>query len=129
MNIDNQEECCICLEKMSNKNVTITDCNHSFHTSCLLKYNNKKCPICRQILYEENTNISVNVIQERPTHFDTYIDETNQMRKIFYKIIYVVSQIYVVIFLIFCLRVVSEILWVFIYESHMAVGKYLSGRH
>lgn len=126
MNTDNQKECCICFERIDYKNVSITECNHSFHTSCLLKYNNKKCPICRQSLYEENVNI---VIPEerplQPTSFDIYLDEANLMRKILYKSMYVISQVYVVIFIIFCLRIACELLWIFIYESHMAVAKYL----
>jgi hypothetical protein len=126
MNTDNQKECCICFERIYYKNVSITECNHSFHTSCLLKYNNKKCPICRQSLYEENVNI---VIPEerplQPTSFDIYLDEANLMRKILYKSMYVISQVYVVIFIIFCLRIACELLWIFIYESHMAVAKYL----
>ena len=126
MNTDNQKECCICFERIDYKNVSITECNHSFHTSCLLKYNNKKCPICRQSLYEENVNI---VIPEerplQPTSFDIYLDEANLIRKILYKSMYVISQVYVVIFMIFCLRIACELLWIFIYESHMAVAKYL----
>lgn len=126
--MDTQQECCICFEKIYNKNVSITECNHLFHTSCLLKYNNKKCPICRQSLYEENINIINNnntVIPEAQTQFETYLVETNLVKRILYKSIYVISQIYVVIFLIFCLRVGCELLWIFIYESHMEVAKYL----
>lgn len=124
--MDNQTECCICFEKIYHINVSITECNHLFHTSCLLKYNNKKCPICRQLLYEENTNNNIpEVIPEVPTPFDTYLVETNLVKRILYKSIYVISQIYVVIFLIFCLRVGCELLWIFIYESHMEVAKYL----
>ena len=136
MNTDNQKECCICFERIDYKNVSITECNHSFHTSCLLKYNNKKCPICRQSLYEEEINLTISVneisneiiqqpIQQRPALIELYLSERNQIRKIMYKGIYVISQIYVAIFLIFCLRIACELLWIFIYKSHMAVAKYL----
>jgi hypothetical protein len=140
MNTDNQKECCICFERIDYKNVSITECNHSFHTSCLLKYNNKKCPICRQLLYEEETNLTILVdeisneisneiiqqpIQQRPALIELYLSERNKMRKIIYKGIYIISQIYVTIFLIFCLRIACEISWIFIYESHMALAKYL----
>ena len=50
MNTDNQKECCICFEIIDCKNVSITECNHLFHTSCLLKYNNKKCFIHTAII-------------------------------------------------------------------------------
>lgn len=139
MNINTESECCICLEKILNTNVTITKCNHLFHTSCLLKYNNQKCPICRQLMYEISTieikqlspqlNLDLE-IQQRPTLFDSYLTERNKIRKIMYNLIYIISQIYVSIFLIFCLRIICELLWIFIYESHMLVRKYiLSGRH
>lgn len=140
MNADNQSECCICLEKMTNKNISITECNHLFHTSCLLKYNNQKCPICRQLMYEISTieikqvspqlNLDLE-IQQRPTLIDSYLTERNKIRKIMYKLIYIISQIYVSIFLIFCLRIICELLWIFIYKSHMSVINYvfLSARH
>jgi hypothetical protein len=132
MNADNKSECCICLGEILNKNISITECNHSFHTSCLLKYNNKKCPICRQSLYEEDIKPIILVEQrtneefiQQPTLIDSYLAERNKIKKIMYKFIYIVSQIYVAIFLIFCLRIMCEILWLFIYECHIALAKYL----
>ena len=130
--MNNQLECCICLGEILNKNVSITECNHLFHTSCLLKYNNKKCPICRQSLYKEDMKPIILVEQrtdeefiQQPALIESYLAERNKIKKIMYKFIYIVSQIYVAIFLIFCLRIMCEILWLFIYESHMAVAKYL----
>lgn len=131
---NNRVECCICLEKILNKNITITECNHLFHTSCLLKYNNQKCPICRQSMYEIST-IKIEQIQsqlnlnleelQRPTLIDSYLIERNKIKKIIYKLIYIVSQIYVSIFLIFCLSIICELLWIFIYKSHISVIKYI----
>lgn len=130
--IDNKIECCICLEKILNKNISTTECNHSFHTSCLLKYNKQQCPICRQSLYKEDTILVIQSnqssdeqIRERPTLIDSYLVEIIQIKKIIYKIIYITSQIYVASFLIFCLRVITELLWMFIYESHIAIAKYI----
>jgi hypothetical protein len=132
MNTNNEKECCICFERIDYKNVSITECNHSFHTSCLLKYNNKKCPICRQTLYEEETTLTILIEQrtneefiQQPALIELYLAERNKIKKIMYKFIYIVSQIYVVIFLIFCLRIACELSWIFIYESHMALAKYL----
>ena len=45
--------CSICHDNISNKNIVITDCNHIFHFSCIvknIKFNlttGNKCPICR----------------------------------------------------------------------------------
>jgi len=52
-------ECSICLDKLDkDKDISITSCNHTFHTSCLLKWicNNGSgeggCPLCRTKLVE-----------------------------------------------------------------------------
>lgn len=45
-------ECAICLSDIELSNVTITECDHVFHTSCLLQNRTNKCPLCRHELYE-----------------------------------------------------------------------------
>ena len=52
---ENYSECPICMSEISNINFSITECGHSFHSSCLLKniiHNNCSCPICRTLLVE-----------------------------------------------------------------------------
>jgi hypothetical protein len=55
--------CPICLKKFSQNeptnesNITITPCNHKFHTDCLLIHtsiNDYKCPCCRNELIKSN---------------------------------------------------------------------------
>lgn len=50
-------ECCICLEVVeTSKNMIITECGHTYHSSCLLKnaaINGFGCPYCRTQLAEE----------------------------------------------------------------------------
>jgi hypothetical protein len=45
------KECSICMENIySETNLVITECKHSFHTSCLMKnvcFNGFACPYCR----------------------------------------------------------------------------------
>ena len=52
------ETCSICLSDIYNNDILFTtDCNHSFHTSCILQWfaNNHSCPICRQkIIFDHN---------------------------------------------------------------------------
>ena len=45
-----QDNCCICLNKISKCNYGITSCKHTFCYSCIYKYvsNSNKCPICRK---------------------------------------------------------------------------------
>ena len=45
-------ECAICQNKIKDKNVVITKCDHAFCASCMFKnirYNNK-CPLCREVI-------------------------------------------------------------------------------
>ena len=46
------ENCCICLEPLSNNTIVKTRCNHLFHKKCMHNYlacdeNNLDCPLCR----------------------------------------------------------------------------------
>ena len=52
-------DCPICLEKMEENNVFVTNCNHKFHISCIYPwilyscddYRTKwTCPLCRKVL-------------------------------------------------------------------------------
>jgi len=49
-------DCPICMEVINfNKNCVITECGHSFHTSCLMKniaHNGFDCPYCRSVMAE-----------------------------------------------------------------------------
>lgn len=63
MKTNNMSElnCPICLNELNlkectNTNISTTICNHSFHTSCLLKWKNDKCPMCRGLMYDVNEN-------------------------------------------------------------------------
>jgi hypothetical protein len=49
--IDNETECCICLEKNENHWIT-AHCTHAFHAKCILEWEqrNQSCPICRSNL-------------------------------------------------------------------------------
>ena len=62
INIDN---CCsICLEKMENNKYKIPECKHEFHNECLLTYfrvsNNTSCPLCRNIRQSSNLKTILN---------------------------------------------------------------------
>lgn len=52
--------CTICLKEVKENNKVLTNCNHTFHLSCILKnykYNTvsgNKCPVCRKFLFSNN---------------------------------------------------------------------------
>lgn len=54
------ESCTICLEQFSrNHKIISLDCNHTFHSSCILRWyqDHVTCPVCREQLYgDENSN-------------------------------------------------------------------------
>lgn len=51
--VDNETECCICLEKNENLWVT-SECAHSFHVKCISEWmkRNPSCPVCRATLIQ-----------------------------------------------------------------------------
>ena len=55
-NIDNNQNCSICLEQMDINNIqdsndiVLTECGHLFHTRCLERHNGRTCPICRSYI-------------------------------------------------------------------------------
>ena len=54
---DNQEnQCSICFNQMSQETLLTTRCNHTFHRQCLAIWerNNNSCPLCRDNLHENN---------------------------------------------------------------------------
>jgi len=49
------KECPICMDDIMEINFVITECGHSFHTSCLMKnaaHNGFGCPYCRAVMAE-----------------------------------------------------------------------------
>ena len=54
MNTNNNEnECPLCYELLSENNSITTRCNHTFHKSCLNKWNKSSCPMCRHKYLDE----------------------------------------------------------------------------
>jgi hypothetical protein len=55
--------CSICLNPIIDDNginISKTTCEHSFHTSCLLRVENCKCPICRACMHNHEPIINEN---------------------------------------------------------------------
>lgn len=61
MNLDNNIDCAICLEKINNNNVRLR-CNHIFCNGCILFVKNKRCPLCRK---KYNLKIELNTAYNR----------------------------------------------------------------
>jgi len=47
--IESDEDCCICMDSMKKKVVTVLECEHLLHQKCFDRWNkeNKTCPLCR----------------------------------------------------------------------------------
>lgn len=64
--VKKEHQCSICLEPLDpNKNFSITECGHQFHTSCLSKCLsiNGKCPLCRNQITDNKINITSSAIE------------------------------------------------------------------
>ena len=59
-------DCPICKEIMSDKDLCVTSCNHTFCLSCLLKHLNKSqlCPLCNGVIKEKEPNTDSEVEEE-----------------------------------------------------------------
>ena len=59
-------DCPICKEIMSDKDLCVTSCNHTFCLSCLLKHLNKSqlCPLCNEVIKEKEPNTDSEVEEE-----------------------------------------------------------------
>ena len=78
--------CSICLKEMTEINKVITDCNHPFHLSCILKnfkintQSGEKCPICRKSLLGTYTQYTAPHAQ--------YIQHTQNIQQTAYTVSY-----------------------------------------
>lgn len=52
--VNESNECCICMEVLTNTNRTTTECGHTFHSSCIFRNlcERIECPMCRKELVE-----------------------------------------------------------------------------
>ena len=67
-----KEKCCCCLENINKVDNTVTKCNHSIHTSCLIKWirtGKNTCPLCRDTLTDDETNSLSYDINSITTHY------------------------------------------------------------
>ena len=54
------DECSLCLEKFKNIDFCYTNCGHKYHTSCLVKYDIKVCPFCKNLISQDEKSIPQN---------------------------------------------------------------------
>ena len=61
------EECCICMEKIGDKNTATTACGHQFHFGCLTQHTrtSNSCPMCRAVICPEIPKKEFNVPERR----------------------------------------------------------------
>jgi hypothetical protein len=61
----NETTCSICLDEMNDSNSSTTQCGHSFHVKCLLKWKNgdqdnwHTCPYCREELNKKRAELEI----------------------------------------------------------------------
>ena len=69
----NSNECLICYEKIKNNNFCITECNHAYCLTCMIKavLNKTECPYCKYKLVEIDEN------QEEEEIDENHVEEVN----------------------------------------------------
>ena len=92
--VTNDYECSICLDSLEENNIiTLVNCNHQFHESCLKQWtaNNNTCPLCRTVVtslfYAQINLLCVNLfkkkiiveIKEDKIIFYSYPNKTNEL--------------------------------------------------
>jgi hypothetical protein len=132
--------CCICLDKIifeNYKNISTTECNHSFHTSCLLQCKSDKCPICRKSMYAKEEmpepivdfnqtfveQLNQTPIYVRPSLVDAYLNEMRQIKIYVNFCMHGVLRIFVVFALIFCLNILTKIMLILPQEVYNSIFK------
>lgn len=78
---ETQKECPICMEVVFPQiNCLVTECGHTFHTSCLLNniiHNKFGCPYCRRELLDDTERIEIRRIE-----IPHYIDDTREREQV-----------------------------------------------
>jgi hypothetical protein len=138
------KNCCICLDKIifeNYKNISTTECNHSFHTSCLLQCKSDKCPMCRKSMYakeemsEPIVDLNQTFVQQfeqqltqipihvRPSLVDAYLNEVRKIKMYINFCMHGVLRIFVVFVLIFCLNILTKIMLILPQEVYNNIFK------
>ena len=70
IDLENREQCAICLEYTEEKDVHLNPCNHCFHMKCvkdMVSNNTKKCPLCKRVILgvKEDPSFVISSINER----------------------------------------------------------------
>ena len=71
-------DCPICLTKINNIDICVTTCNHTFHTSCLMRYKNNACPLCKSCIYSPKSSSSSNSISEVYADYEEYMKQIDK---------------------------------------------------
>lgn len=77
-------QCPICYENIGDKDSCTTSCGHKFHTSCLLRAKNTKCPYCKTDI--SLNNIFNNPMQESYISYDDYDYEDEEYNTALYNL-------------------------------------------
>jgi len=74
-------DCPICFEVIGDKNCLVTDCGHSFHTSCLMQnvsVNGFGCPCCREVMKQKDAYIDEDKESEEGEYEEDEEDEESE---------------------------------------------------
>jgi hypothetical protein len=62
-NNNNDIDCPVCLDKITNDNYCKIPCGHTFHSTCIVRCNNK-CPMCRTTICKDELETNISNLKE-----------------------------------------------------------------
>lgn len=95
-------ECIFCLNIITKNNKIILNCKHAYHINCILKYQNNKCPLCKQ---KYNLIKYFNIILKYYEY-----EKSNTIFDFIFELINLICQIFILLEIIICLTIILLIL-------------------
>jgi hypothetical protein len=88
IDLENREQCAICLEYTEEKDVHLNPCNHCFHMKCvkdMVSNNTKKCPLCKRVILgvKEDPSFVISSTNERRSLFSNSEYDSHVARNLF----------------------------------------------
>ena len=72
------QDCCICLEPLSNNIFTLQPCNHQIHDLCFDGFQKLECPLCRCLIENPTEKVMDNIyINDIENNYSLVTDEEN----------------------------------------------------
>ena len=83
-------DCPVCLNKITNDNYCKIPCGHTFHSTCILRCNNK-CPMCRTTICKDESETNISNLEEELNDLESDSQIDKYFIDLFVKCLIVIS--------------------------------------